>query len=293
MRRADGPGRPRAPGDRDGRRRRPRPALAPRPTGSPRSSGPTARSASRRTRPTPGWTTPLRHARSGRRSGVHADRAARARRVAARAEGPTLPRSDDPGPRRRARHDARRLALGRRHPLLARADRAGGPGPRPRRASASTPGSPRAPPDPRPRRSRPAAGTTATSPPSAAPPRPARPDGPRPAGPRAGRARGRRRSTRAIRYLHETLPGVRAVGLARLGPARPAGLGRAAGEAGELARRGVSTPSAAAPTPRRSSPACSWPSARDALGLFGTSTHGTVTRRGSGRMGRTNGPRPA
>ncbi len=79
------------------------------------------------TEPTPGWTTPyallLWKALATREPEC---------RCAARwllgIKGRATPRSDDPEPHRRARHDAGRVALGRRHPLLGRTDGAGHPG---------------------------------------------------------------------------------------------------------------------------------------------------------------------
>ena len=97
---------------------------APRRTGWRRSSTPMARCRSRGGIGTPGWTTPyallLWHAVPG-----FEERESGARSLAARLQGQTLPRDEDNRRGDRPRCDGGRLAVGREHAFLGRADGAG------------------------------------------------------------------------------------------------------------------------------------------------------------------------
>ena len=191
--------------------RRPTARRAPRtrPTGSRRSSNRTARSASRSDLPTPGWTTAYALL-LWKALGGYEPRRRRAASWLLGQKGTIRPRRGRLRPGPRARHDPRRLALGGRHALVARADRAGGPG-------AAGAGPRRSPPrvrrpqgDPRPRgrdRRLELRQQVGLRP---GPPPPARPDRPGPPGPGARSGDARKSSERAIRYLLAHLPGVRA-----------------------------------------------------------------------------------
>ena len=192
--------------------------------------------------------------------GVHEDRARSAADWLLGQKGRTLDPGRRPEEDRRPRHDAGRLALGRRDPLVAGADRDGRAGPRPGRAGRPPPGRGRAAADPRPGRGlrglelRQQVGLRPPPPP------PARADGPGPARAGRGRAEDGGRSAAPSRYLVDALPGVRASASLGWGLVGLRAWGEVPGGSEPWLARGFAG-SPGAPTPPPSSPACSWPAA--------------------------------